>query len=161
MRSSNHIRNKIKAFEGFRSVPDNKDGTYTIGWGHTATAANYIGKSITRQQGEALLNLDILEAERKIKNWQRVNRIQLLPAQFDALVSFVFNVGNIPISITNRIKRLRGDSVNTTINKYVRSGGSVMPGLVIRRRFEGSLFNRPKIIIAGLLLFTILQRLQR
>lgn len=155
------MKARIQNFEGFRSTPDNKDGTYTIGYGHTKTARNYIGRTISQNEALQLFEADIKEAENKVRYWATANKIFLFPAQFDALVSFVFNVGHIPKSFTKRIKDLAGPEISELMKQYKFSQGKPQPGLIVRRNVEASIFDRPKFIFATFLGFLILQRLKR
>lgn len=146
MRSSPYILQVIKSFEGFEPTPkpDPGRGVLTVGYGHTRTAANYRGQRISRETAERLFLSDIAETERKIEAFEKTNNIRLTVPQFDALVSFVFNVGNIPQSIQQRIIATAGPPVATSIKKYTRSGNQTLPGLVQRRKFESMRFNQTK-----------------
>lgn len=146
MRSSPYIQNLIKSAEGFRDTPykDPGRGVLTVGYGHTKTAGQYVGQTINRATADVLFERDLLDAEQKVTAFERNNKIRLTGPQFDALVSFVFNVGHIPESIRNRIVKTTGSTVATTIKKYNRSGGQVLPGLVTRRNKEASRFNQTK-----------------
>ena len=65
--------------------------------------------------------------------------------QFDALVSFVFNVGVGAFGGSTLLRRLnQGDynAVPAELMRWVNSGGTPLPGLVRRRRAEGVLFSR-------------------
>ena len=61
----------------------------TIGYGHTGPDVSK-GQTITEESAEQLLRADIKTAETVVRN--SVN-VELLPNQFDALVSFTYNVG--------------------------------------------------------------------
>src|SRR5271165_4679552 len=79
----------IKAFEGFRAKAARlDDGRWTIGYGHTLTARE--GAEVTEPDAEALLLYDLIPIA------HAVNELIFAPLnqnQFDALVSFVFNIG--------------------------------------------------------------------
>ena len=79
----------IKAFEGFRSkAAQLDDSRWTIGYGHTLTARE--GAEISEPEAEALLLYDLIGAS------HAVNEFVFAPLnqnEFDALASFVFNIG--------------------------------------------------------------------
>jgi GH24 family phage-related lysozyme (muramidase) len=146
MRTSRFAQEKIKKHEGFRAIRYiDPAGVATIGYGHTSTADRYT--QITREQADILFARDIAEVDKKLNAWMRENRIWLTQPQYDALASFVFNVGHIPQSITNRITKLQGIPVASTIMKYTYAGDQVQPGLVIRRKQEASQWNKIKYLI--------------
>lgn len=148
MRTSRFAQEKIKKLEGFRGIRYiDPAGVATIGYGHTSTADRYT--QITREQADILFARDIAEVDKKINAWMRENRISWLSQpQYDALASFVFNVGHIPQSITKRITTFQGIPVASTMMKYVYAGDQVQPGLVIRRKQEASHWNKIKYLIA-------------
>jgi lysozyme len=79
----------IKAFEGFRARAARlEDGRWTIGYGHTATARE--GAEITEADAEALLLYDLIGATHAVNEYVFT---PLTQNQYDALVSFVFNIG--------------------------------------------------------------------
>lgn len=106
--------NLIKEFEGLRlhtyKCPADR---WTIGYGHTAdVSANDV---ITEAQAISLLYQDVAESERAVNKYVHV---PLTQNQFDALVSFVFNLGvgsfrtstllknSIPVIMTTRPRNL-------------------------------------------------------
>lgn len=113
-------------------------GVWTIGYGHTKGAKP--GMTITRQRAEALLKEDLLTAE------NTVNRLHLKinQNQFDALVSFVFNVGSGNFLRSTLLKKIQANANDPAIaeefNKWTRGGGRVLPGLVKRRQQEAELY---------------------
>lgn len=115
-------------------------GLWTIGYGHTRGVKP--GDVITRQQAEELLQSDLQEFEGCVK---RAVTVPLTQNQFDALVSFTFNVGCKKFVTSTLLKKLNaGDYVGAAaeFDKWVRSNGVVLPGLVRRRKAERELFER-------------------
>jgi lysozyme len=94
-KSSDSLRNFIKGKESLRlKAYFCPAGIPTIAWGHTATVTKQSvakGETITKEQAEWLLNADLAFVEDLIR--KRVT-VPLLQHQFDALVSFVFNMNN-------------------------------------------------------------------
>ena len=79
----------IASFEGFRTrAVLALDGQWTLGFGHTATARE--GLSVTRTEAEELLRWDLLPIEDTLR---QIALSPLSQNQFDALVSFAFNIG--------------------------------------------------------------------
>lgn len=86
--------NLIKRFEGFEpKIYLDAAGLQTIGYGHLLRKgeAEMFTNGISREAGEALLIKDVQVAERAV---MRLIRIPLTDGQFDALVSFTFNLGS-------------------------------------------------------------------
>lgn len=83
----------IKQFEGCRLIAYQcSAGVWTIGYGHTAGV--YKGMKITQAQADAFLKQDIAKFEKYINNPSYVPFTDKLNQnQFDALVSFAFNLG--------------------------------------------------------------------
>ena len=132
----------IKEFEGFRSnaylCPGN---IWTIGYGHTATAK--AGMTISKLQAEALLVEDVKKFQTLVN--QKV-RVRLNQNQFDALVSFAFNVGARGFG-NSTLRRLlnQGEYSQAAkeFHRWVYAKGTKLPGLVRRRQAEYDLFTTP------------------
>ena len=129
----------IKHFEGLRlEAYLCPAGVWTIGYG--STRGVYQGMTVTESEAEAMLRRDLLAAERSVL---RLVTVRLTDNQFDALVSFVFNLGGGALQrSTLRQKLNRGDYdvVPRELMKWVRAGGKILPGLVRRRQAEAELF---------------------
>ena len=140
----------IAGFEGFSPRLYNDPGGHcTIGYGHLVHRGRCNGnepedfkREITREQGLDLLRRDTKVAERAVN--QQV-QVVLTQYQFDALVSFVFNVGAGAFGGSTLLRRLnQGEykAVPAELMRWVNSGGRPLPGLVRRRQAEGVLFSR-------------------
>lgn len=133
----------IKVCEGFRELPYEDGGGYpTIGYGHKLSKDELekYKDGITHEEATVLLRKDLDEAEEVVNNETFVDLTQ---NQFDAIVSFVFNVGGEKFVTSTLLKRLnskRFDQVPVELNRWVYSGGKVLGGLVKRRAHEGELF---------------------
>jgi lysozyme len=129
----------IRACEGFR--PDayrDAVGVWTIGYGHTGNVR--AGDRITREQGEALLRLD---AGCAVEAVGRIVTVPLRQGQVDALVSFVFNLGEGALAGSTLLRKLNaGDAAGAAAEfpKWCHAGNAVLPGLVTRRARERALF---------------------
>ena len=139
MKSTNYAILLIKSFEQLRLnsylCPA---GKWTIGYGHTEGVNR--GMLITEKTADAFLKQDIQKAEAE------VNRIEadLTQEQFDALVSFVFNVGTQAFrysTLRKLIERNPGDpKIADEFRRWVYAGNTVLPGLVKRREQEIKLY---------------------
>ena len=136
----------IKAFEGFRpSAAQLDDGRWTIGYGHTLTARE--GAQIGEPDAEALLLYDLIQVS------HAVNEHVFAPLnqnQFDALVSFVFNIGVRNFRGSTTLRRLNeGRALEAAIamemwRKADLEGERIVVDALIRRRAaEKALFLKP------------------
>lgn len=130
----------IEQFEGLRLTAykaTRRDKYYTIGYGHYGADVKQ-GMTITEAQAEAYLRQDVAEAEAAVNKYSGYGWNQ---NQFDALVSFAYNVGSIG-QLTNHGKRSIAE-ISAKLSEYVYSGGVKLEGLVRRRAAEKALFDTP------------------
>jgi lysozyme len=133
----------IKRHEGVRLTAYKcPAGVLTIGYGHTGKDVT-VGKVITEAEAEKLLRGDLSTAESEVnKRLSKLNQ-----NQYDALVSFVFNIGigSFRMSTLLRIaqKTPNDSQIRLEFAKWVRGGGIVLPGLVTRRKEEAELYFSP------------------
>lgn len=127
----------IKEFEGCR-LTAYKDavGVWTIGYGHTKNVKQ--GMKITQEQAEELLKEDLAEYEAKVEKYDKYNWNQ---NQFDALVSFAYNIGSIDQLTSNGRRAIK--TISEKILEYKKAGGKTLEGLVRRRKAEKKLFDEP------------------
>lgn len=131
----------IKLFEGFRSKAYKAVSTekyYTIGYGHYGADVKR-GQTITDAEGEQLLVNDLKKFEAKVNEYS--SRYNFNQHEFDALVSFAYNIGSID-QLTDNGKRSRAD-IRAHWLEYNKSGGKVLKGLTTRRAKELEMFNTP------------------
>jgi len=131
----------IARFEGFSSVPyRDGGGIWTIGFGHTSGVGPG-SRPITRAKGLRLLRRDAGDAAKAVRS---LVRVKLSQNQFDALVSFVFNVGAANFATSTLLRLLNEghySQVPIQLDRWIRDAqGRVEQGLVSRRRAEGRLF---------------------
>jgi lysozyme len=118
-------------------------GEWTIGFGHTSDAGNphvVPGMKITRGEAEALLARDLKQYEDAVT---RLVKVSLTSNQFDALVSFTYNLGAERLENSTLLKKLNAknyDAVPAELMKWTRADGKVLDGLVKRRRAEAQLW---------------------
>ncbi|WP_050808324.1 glycoside hydrolase family protein [Asticcacaulis biprosthecium] len=92
----------IKSFEGLRSTAARlPDGRWTLGYGHTFSARD--GARVTQEDADALLRFDLLPIVDALNN---LILVPLNQNQFDALVSFCFNIGVDNFGQSTVLKRI-------------------------------------------------------
>jgi lysozyme len=139
MRTSRTGIELIKAHEGLRlDAYICPAGVPTIGYGHTYNVK--IGERITAEQAERFLIDDLAVVEREINRYG----FDLTQNQFDALVSFVYNIGAGNFRSSTLLKRLKANpndpDIANQFKRWVYGGGKVLPGLVRRRNEEAKLY---------------------
>lgn len=139
MKISQNGRNLIKEFEGLRlAAYTDSVGVWTIGYGHTKGV--YSGMTITEAQANAYLDEDIKSHAYGIYNYVTA---QLNQNQFDALVSFHFNLGPYILQGSTLLSYLNNKNwtmAATEMKKYKYAGGVILAGLERRRNAEADLF---------------------
>jgi lysozyme len=113
-------------------------GVWTIGYGHTKGVKE--GETIDQEAAEAFLIEDLEEFEGYVTEMVEV---PLSQSQFDALVSWTFNLGPGNLERSTLLAKLnQGEytDVPFEIKRWTRAGGVILPGLVKRRDAEAALF---------------------
>ena len=129
----------IKEFEGLRlKAYQCPGGVWTIGYGHTAGVKP--GMLISKVQAEEYLKADLIAFERYLNGLG----LALNQNQFDALVSFIYNVGTGNFSNSTLLRKVRANPQENSIMdeflRWVYSKGRVLPGLQRRRLAEMKLY---------------------
>lgn len=129
----------IKDYEGVRlKAYDDGVGVWTIGVGHTASVKR--GDEITMAQVDEFLRADLAEAQKAVNT---LVTVPLTQGQFDALVSFVFNLGTGAFKGSTLLKKLNArdyDGAADELLRWNRAGGRVLAGLTKRRISERIMF---------------------
>ncbi|MDP3651117.1 MAG: lysozyme [Rhodoferax sp.] len=129
----------IKRFEGFSpTIYICPAGYPTIGYGHVVLPKERarFSDGISEEEGVELLRLDAQIAEAAVV---RLIRVPLTDGQFDALVSFTFNLGAGALqrsTLRKQINRCAHEEVPDELLKWVWAAGRRLPGLVSRRNAE-------------------------
>lgn len=136
MRPSKNAIEIIKKFEkcsltAYKCLPTEE--FYTIGWGHYGVRSALI---ITQEQADNYLIKDMEVAEKAVNKY--ANKYNFSQNQYDALISFAFNVGSID-QITCLGFRSKSD-IGKALKLYNRSGGKIVAGLTRRRKLETELY---------------------
>ena len=129
----------IKEFEGLRlKAYLCPGGVWTIGYGHTAGVKS--GMVISEAQAEEYLKADLILFERYLNGLG----LALNQNQFDALISFIYNVGTGNFSSSTLLCKVRvnpqDNSIMDEFLRWVYSKGRVLPGLQRRRLAEMKLY---------------------
>lgn len=140
----------IKEFESFKSkaykaLPSEQ--YWTIGYGHYG-ADVHEGMTITEPEASALLNKDLVVYCGYVNTFLGNYGISLSQKQYDSLVSFTYNVGNVWKNQDFSLKRylIDGESkyseseITTAFTNWNKSGGKVISGLTRRRKAEAKMF---------------------
>lgn len=131
----------IKKFESFKAqlyyCPAN---VLTIGYGHVVIDKKPFLKGITKQEADKILLSDIYRAQKSILNQIKV---KLNNNQYDALVSFTFNVGGAALQRSTLRQQVNSNDhhlVSNELKKWIWAGGRKLTGLIIRRQQEAILY---------------------
>ena len=113
-------------------------GIPTIGYGHTHNVK--MGDVITREKAEQIFALDIIPFETAVRN----ENLNINQNQFDALVSFAFNVGVGAFKGSTLLKKVKENPNNPAIKdefaKWNKVGGVAVSGLTARRAEESKMY---------------------
>lgn len=140
MKPSDRCADLVKHFEGFRAKPYRcPAGVPTIGYGHTERVS-LADSPISREAAAALLEQDLAVFAAGV---QRLLTRPVSQSQFDALVSFAYNVGLGNLQRSTLLRKLNaGDDAGAgkEFAKCTKAKGIELPGLVRRRAAERALF---------------------
>jgi lysozyme len=136
----------IKLMEGFRSAPYKcPAGIPTIGYGATfypgGKKVTMADATITEARGTELLQSMLVSFEQYVDSYCRDDINQ---NQFDALVSFAYNLGPGNLKSSTLLKKVNAnpedESIRLEFMKWVKAGGKTLKGLVRRREAEANLY---------------------
>ncbi|HEJ7989845.1 TPA: lysozyme [Serratia liquefaciens] len=134
----------IKRFEGLElKAYQDSVGVWTIGYGWTQPVdGKKIGPGmvIDQETADRLLKCGVVQYEQGVNQLVKVSITQ---GQFDALVSFAYNLGLRSLSTSTLLKKLNAGNKHDAANefgKWVNAGGVKLKGLVTRRAVERELF---------------------
>jgi lysozyme len=136
----------LKLSEGLRlKAYKDTGGVLTIGYGHTSMAGGmkvYSGLKITNAQAEQLLKDDLARMTYPVI--KRLVKVDLTQGQFDAMCSFIYNLGEGQVSTSTLLKKLNaGDykGASEQFGRWIYDNGVVYNGLVTRRKQEQAMFD--------------------
>lgn len=114
-------------------------GKDTIGWGHLMLPGE--PRKITRAEADRLLRVDVARTEKAVR--ELVN-VPVWQSEYDALVSFVYNIGVTAFRKSTMLRRLKAldyREASYEFGRWVFVNGVKSKGLINRRAAERSLFN--------------------
>ena len=139
MKKSNEGISLIKKFEGLElEAYKCAAGVWTIGYGHTKDVQP--GDVWSESHADHMLEVELEEFEAYIKDNVTA---PLSQNQFDALVSWVYNLGPANLKASTMLKVLNSgdyEGVPAQIKRWNKAGGKVLEGLIRRREAEALLF---------------------
>ncbi|WP_114413912.1 lysozyme [Kosakonia sp. AG348] len=134
----------IKQFEGLRlTAYQDGVGVWTIGYGWTQPVDGKsirAGMTIKEETAERLLRTGLVCYEGDVS---KLVKVKLTQGQFDALVSFAYNLGARALSTSTLLKKLNAGDYRGAADEFLRwnkAGGQVLTGLTRRREAERALF---------------------
>lgn len=141
MKASGRCKELIKKHEGCRlEAYKCPAGIWTIGYGHTDGSVTS-GTTITQEEADKLFNQDIKKFEKAVTHMVKTTINQ---NQFDALVSFAFNLGIGALQNSTLLKKLNNNDFTGAANEFDRwvygNNKTKLEGLVRRRKEEKELF---------------------
>ena len=129
----------IKKFEGCElEAYQCSAGVWTIGYGHTKEVQK--GDVWSQSHAEHMLEVELHEYESYINEYVTV---ALSQNQFDALVSWVYNLGPANLKVSTMLKVLNKgqyEEVPAQMKRWNKASGKVLEGLIRRREAEACLF---------------------
>lgn len=157
---SQQVVDFIKSFEAFRAnLYNDPAGHCTVGYGHLVHRGNCDGRAseaefsggVSEARATEMLRAHLVGVEQAVNEHVTV---QLSQHQYDALVSFTYNVGIGRPRTANQegtgfrgstlLRRLNAgeyDAVPAEMARWNKAGGRVLPGLTRRRAAEGRMFS--------------------
>ncbi|HBL8902660.1 TPA: lysozyme [Enterobacter hormaechei] len=134
----------IKQFEGCKlTAYQDSVGVWTIGYGWTQPVDGKpirAGMTIKQETAERLLKTGLVSYESDVS---RLVKVGLTQGQFDALVSFTYNLGARSLSTSTLLRKLNAGDYAGAADEFLRwnkAGGKVLNGLTRRREAERDLF---------------------
>ena len=143
MKVSQNCINLIKRFEGCKlEAYKCPRGVWTIGYGHTGNIQK--GDIISQENADYLLKNDLQKFECAI-NVNVLPKCDLTQNEFDALVSFVYNIGISNFTSSTLLRLLTAGKkaqAAEQFDKWIFADKKILPGLITRRKYEKELFLR-------------------
>ncbi|WP_448195581.1 lysozyme [Serratia marcescens] len=134
----------IKRFEGLRlKAYQDSVGVWTIGYGWTQPVDGKKvgpGMQIDQATADRLLKCGVVQYEQGVN---QLVKVKITQGQFDALVSFAYNLGLRSLSTSTLLQKLNdGDKQGAAdqFGRWVNAGGKRLDGLVARRAAEREMF---------------------
>lgn len=148
MKASDKIVELIKEFEGFSDKPFLDNGQWSVGYGTAVEGqelAQYRANGITYAQADKLLRKYITEFEDDLNTFARKYSLKLSQQQFDALISFTYNLGPSWMNNDSTFRQavISGETGNDflfAISRWCTAGDTVLVSLIKRRLAEANIY---------------------
>ncbi len=149
MQASDALINYLKRIEGFAAIPYWDHAQWTVGFGSRCPEEHrdrYTKEGIPMEEAHTLLVTKINGYASVINDFVEREGLSLKQHQFDALISFTYNLGTAWMSDKNsniRIAVVEGHTGNGflgAISAYCNASGEFMGGLLRRRLTEGNMY---------------------
>lgn len=141
MIASKEAEDLIKQFEGCHlKAYKCPAGLWTIGWGTTGPGIRE-GLVISQHSADMMLKAHIQDIALDLTDLLRPKSLK--QHQFDALVSFVYNIGIGAFKKSTMLSLIKADKMGeaaSEFDKWTKAGGKPLKGLIRRRRAEKELF---------------------
>jgi lysozyme len=132
----------VKSWEGYRQRTYlDVAGFPTIGYGHRLLASESFPNGIDEAQANEILACDVRGAEQAVT---RLAKVALTQNQFDALVDFVFNLGQGKLAASTLLKELNSghyDAAREQLLLWDHAGALENANLKARRKSEYDLWS--------------------
>ena len=144
IKSSKNGLNLIKKWETFKAEPYQcAAGVWTIGYGHTRTVDGALTTPISEDTAETLLKQDVYFIEKQLE--PLIRELELNQNQYDAIVSFCFNLGVGAFKKSNAFREMLLESTDSKMIAdswitFRNAGGRYLRGLMLRRFDELMLY---------------------
>ena len=149
MKASRECILMIQGSEGFRAIPYWDYSQWTVGYGSECPAEHlerYKKEGIPVEEAEALFLQHLVRFENAVNKFMAKHSLKLTQQQFDALVSFTYNLGTSSLNKTSYTivdAVLNAETENELIyafSIYCMAGGEFQPGLMRRRLAEANMY---------------------
>ena len=149
MEISEKLVNLIKEMEGFVATPQWDYGQWSVGFGSRCPDEDlerYKANGITPQEAHDLMMMHLDTFEEAVNGFMTRKQIQLNQHQFDAVVSFVYNLGTAVLrddssSVIQAIcNGAQGNDFIGAVSKWCSAGGEFSAGLMRRRMVESYMY---------------------
>jgi lysozyme len=142
MKTSEKMQAYMRQFESCKLAAYQDDaGVWTIGYGHTGRDV-HSGRTVTIEEANSLFSADLSKFESGVAKLTAGKTLR--QCQFDALVSFSFNVGLFALKGSTLLYLLLKNPDDRNIYdeflRWDKSNGHVLSGLTKRRRFEAEFY---------------------
>lgn len=141
MTTSQAGRDLIKKYEGLRlKAYKCPAGVWTVGYGHTR------GVTSSTEISQSMADLFLLDDIRPLERYINKLGINFRQGQFDAIVSFMFNLGEGNFNKSTLKKKIlaggNDEDIAAEFKKWNKAGGKVLDGLTKRREEEAEMWLR-------------------